>query len=147
MTKGIGSHSCYTAGKMSVQTLAQTPPAKGRGGWVGFDVKELEHRSDQSTSCPAPGTVLPIPPLSVLLRSAAAHHWEFIPQSTWSCFLAIHSLQSVKHNKERRKERSKSHSYTQPCAGRNQQEKETCTSQLDRFQIIHLTFSVPELCT
>lgn len=39
-------------------------------------------------------------------------------QSTLSCSLAIHSLQSAKHNKEGTKERSKGHDYAQKCPGR-----------------------------
>ena len=106
---------------------------KGREGFVESAL--------QSTSCPAPGRALRTSHLSKLWGFEAAHCFLGVCplqlQSTFSCFLVIHGLHSAKHNKERRKERSKGHGYVQKRPGRIQLHNETCTSQLNRFQGIH----------
>ena len=109
---------------------------------------QFERRSEvfmesalQSASCPAPGSTLRIPHLSKLWGFEAARCFLGVCppqlQSTFSCFLVIHGLHSAKHNKERRKERSKGHGYAQKRPGGIQLQNETCTSQLNRFQGIH----------
>lgn len=95
----------------------------------------------QSTSCPAPGRALRISHLSKP-RGFEAAQWFLgaCPpqlQSTFSCSLAIHSLQSVKHNKEGRKGRGKGHGSAQKRTGRLQREKETCTCQLNKGLTSH----------
>ena len=118
--------------------------ARGTGLlWMQF-----QHRPEvfvesalQSTSCPAPGRALRTSHLSKLLGFEAAHCFLGVCppqlQSTFSCFLVIHGLHSAKHNKERRKERSKGHGYAHKWPGRVQLQNETYTTQLNRFQGIH----------
>lgn len=107
---------------------------------------QLEHGSEglvesalQSPSCPAPGRALHISPLSKLRGFEAAQCFLGVCppelQSTLSCSLAIHSLQSVKHNKERRKERGKGHGCVQKRSGRLQQEKETCCNKSTKQRV------------
>ena len=118
--------------------------ARGTGLlWMQF-----QHRPEvfvesalQSASCPAPGRALRTSHLSKLWGFEAAHCFLGVCplqlQSTFSCFLVIHGLHSAKHNKERRKERSKGHGYAHKRQGWVQLQNETCTSQLNRFQGIH----------
>ena len=106
---------------------------------IGLLWMQFERRSEvfmesalQSTSCPAPGRALRTSHLSKLWGFEAAHCFLGVCppqlQSTFSCFLVIHGLHSAKHNKERRKERSKGHGYAQKRPGRIQLQNETCTS-------------------
>ena len=115
---------------------------------IGLLWTQFQHRPEvfvesalQSTSCPAPGRALRTSHLSKLWGFEAEPCFLGVCppqlQSTFSCFLVIHGLHSAKHNKERRKERSKGHGYAHKWPGRVQLHNETCTSQLNRFQGIH----------
>ena len=133
---------------MSLQTqqqlLAPIPPRTTSTGHLGC----FEHGAEvfvesalQSTSCPAPGRALHISHLSKLWGFEAARCFLGVCppelQSTFSSSLAMHGLQSAKHNKERTKERSKCHGYAQKRPGRVQQENETRRSQRNRFRRIN----------
>ena len=115
---------------------------------IGLLWMQFERRSEvfmesalQSASCPAPGSTLRIPHLSNFgaLKLHAAS-WHFVPQNSralpalpWQ-FTACTVPNATK---KKRQERSKGHGYAHKRPGRVQQENETCTSQLNRFQGIH----------
>ena len=113
---------------------------------IGLLWMQFERRSEvfmesalQSTSRPAPGSAsLTSPNFGALKLHAAS--WRFVPHNSralpalpWQ-FTACTVPNATK---KKRQERSKGHGYAHKRPGRVQQENETCTSQLNRFQGIH----------
>ena len=93
----------------------------------------------QSASCPAPGSASLISPNFGALKLHIVS-WEFVPHNSralpalpWQ-FTACTVPNATK---KKRQERSKGHGYAHKRPGRVQQENETYTSQLNRFQGIH----------
>ena len=104
---------------------------KGREGFVESAL--------QSTSCPAPGSASLISPnfgalkLHIVSWEFVTHNSRALPALPWQ-FTACTVPNATK---KKRQERSKGHGYAQKQPGRVQQENETYTSQLNRFQGIH----------
>ena len=133
--------SSFSLGGSCPQCLSFTRQRETSIPWMQFDRRSevFMESALQSASCPAPGSASLISPnfgalkLHIFPWEFVTHNSRALPALPWQ-FTACTVPNATK---KKRQERSKGHGYAQKRTGRVQQENETYTSQLNRFQGIH----------